>query len=131
MGSPPMVTPKAKVSRVSLAVACASACALGLVAVPIAPAHAADTITAADQPYFAYYHLDQARAKGYTGQGVTIAMIDGPVETSAPELSGAAIVDNSPCSIEKAPEATAHGTSTAALLVARDYGVVPDATLHA
>lgn len=126
-----MVTLNRQMLRVSLAVVCASACALGLVAVPVAPAHAADTITAADQPYFAYYHLDQARAKGYTGQGVTIAMIDGPVETSAPELAGASIVDNSPCSIEKAPEATAHGTSTAALLVARDYGVAPDATLHA
>lgn len=131
MGPPPMVTANRQMLRVSLTVACASACALGLVAVPAAPARAADTITAADQPYFAYYHLDQARAKGYTGQGVTIAMIDGPVETSAPELAGASIVDNSPCSIEKAPEATAHGTSTAALLVARDYGVAPDATLHA
>ena len=131
MGPSPMVTLNRQMLRVSLAVVCASACALGLVAVPVAPAHAADTITAADQPYFAYYNLDQARAKGYTGQGVTIAMIDGPVETSAPELAGASIVDNSPCSIEKAPEATAHGTSTAALLVARDYGVAPDATLHA
>ena len=131
MGPSPMVTLNRQMLRVSLAVVCASACALGLVAVPVAPAHAADTITAADQSYFAYYHLDQARAKGYTGQGVTIAMIDGPVETSAPELAGASIVDNSPCSIEKAPEATAHGTSTAALLVARDYGVAPDATLHA
>lgn len=131
MGPSPMVTLNRQMLRVSLAVVCASACALGLVAVPVAPAHAADTITAADQPYFAYYHLDQARAKGYTGQGVTIAMIDGPVETSAPELAVASIVDNSPCSIEKAPEATAHGTSTAALLVARDYGVAPDATLHA
>ena len=131
MGPSPMVTLNRQMLRVSLAVVCASACALGLLAVPAAPAHAADTITAADQPYFAYYHLDQARAKGYTGQGVTIAMIDGPVETSAPELAGASIVDNSPCSIEKAPEATAHGTSTAALLVARDYGVAPDATLHA
>ena len=131
MGPSPMVTLNRQMLRVSLAVVCASACALGLVAVPVAPAHAADAITAADQPYFAYYHLDQARAKGYTGQGVTIAMIDGPVETSAPELAGASIVDNSPCSIEKAPEATAHGTTTAALLVARDYGVAPDATLHA
>ena len=131
MGPPSMVTRYRSTMRASLTAVCASACALALVAVPAAPARASDTITAADQPYFAYYHLDQARAKGYTGQGVTIAMIDGPVETTAPELSGASIIDNSPCSIEKAPEATAHGTSTAALLVARDYGVVPDATLHA
>ena len=43
----------------------------GAIALPAAPAHAADPITAAEQPYFAYYHLDQARAKGYTGEGVT------------------------------------------------------------
>ena len=63
----------------------------GAIALPAAPAHAADPITAADQPYFAYYKLDQARAKGYTGKGVTIALIDGEVDTSAPELAGATI----------------------------------------
>ena len=31
-------------------------------------------ITAADQAYFSYYHLDAARAKGYTGKGITIAI---------------------------------------------------------
>ena len=131
MGPSPMVTRYRSTVRASLTTVCASTLAIAVTTLPVEPANAADTITAADQPYFAYYHLDQARAKGYTGQGVTIAMIDGPVETSAPELAGASIVDNSPCSIEKAPEATAHGTSTAALLVARDYGVAPDATLHA
>lgn len=48
--------------------ASALALAAGATALPSGPAQAADTITAADQPYFAYYHLDQARAKGYTGQ---------------------------------------------------------------
>ena len=85
MGPPPMVTPNRQMLRVSLAVACSSVCALGLVAVPAVPTRAADTITAADQPYFSYYHLDQARAKGYTGEGVTVAMIDGPVDV---ELEG-------------------------------------------
>ncbi len=42
------------------------------------------TITAADQTYFAYYHLDQARERPL-GQGVTIAILDGEVDTSAPE----------------------------------------------
>ena len=129
MGSPPMVSPKYKVSRVLLAVVCASACALGVVAVPVAPAHAADTITAADQPYFSYYHLDQARAKGYTGAGVTIAMIDGPVDTSRPELAGATVLDKSPCQINTADDSRRHGTEIASILVARDYGVAPQATL--
>ena len=130
MGSPPMVSPKYKVSRVLLAVVCASACALGVVAVPVAPAHAADTITAADQPYFSYYHLDQARAKGYTGAGVTIAMIDGPVDTSRPELAGATVLDKSPCQIKPDDDSRRHGTEIASILVARDYGVAPQATLY-
>lgn len=130
MGSPPMVTTKHKAMRISLAVACASAFALGLVAVPAAPAHAADTITAADQPYFAYYHLDQARAKGYTGAGVTIAMIDGPVDTSRPELAGATVLDKSPCQIKPDDGSRRHGTEVASILVARDYGVAPQATLY-
>ena len=65
--------------------------AAGITTLPTTPAQADNAITAADQPYFSYYHLDQARAKGYTGKGVTIAMIDGPVETAAAELKGASI----------------------------------------
>ena len=66
-------------------------------------------ITAADQAYYSYYHLDSARAKGYTGAGVTIAIIDGSVDTSVPELAGANITDKSPCSVtsSSATEATA------------------------
>ena len=69
-----------------LAGACAMTLALaaGAIVLPAVPAHAADPITAADQSYFAYYHLDQARAKGYTGKGVTIALIDGEVDTTVP-----------------------------------------------
>ncbi|MCQ5272280.1 S8/S53 family peptidase [Schaalia odontolytica] len=129
MGSPPMVTSKYKVSRVPLAVACASACALGLAVVPAAPARAADTITAADQPYFAYYHLDQARAKGYTGEGVTVAMIDGPVDVESPELSSARITDKSPCTVNASVESKSHGTAVASVLVADGYGVAPKISL--
>ena len=129
MGSPPMVSPKYKVSRVLLAVVCASACALGVVAVPVAPAHAADTITAADQPYFSYYHLDQARAKGYTGEGVTVAMIDGPVAIESPELSSARIADKSPCTVNASAESKSHGTAVASVLVADGYGVAPEISL--
>ena len=70
--------------RSSIVVFAGVVLAVGSLVGPAAPAHAADPITAADQPYFTYYHLDQARAKGYTGSGVTIAMIDGQVDTSIP-----------------------------------------------
>ena len=134
MGSSPMVTtnPAAALRRqLRLAGACAMTLArgAGAIALPTAPAQAADPITAAEQPHFAYYHLDQARAKGYTGKGVTIALIDGKVDTTAPELAGATIVDKSPCTVHSSPYSQSHGTAMASLLVSKEYGVAPDATL--
>ena len=105
------------------------ALAAGAIALPAAPAHAADPITAADQSYFAYYHLDQARTKGYTGKGVTIALIDGEVDTTAPELAGATIIDKSPCTVHSSTQSKSHATAVASLLVSKAYGVAPDATL--
>ena len=126
-----MTTSPKRHRRLRLAGACAMSLALaaGAIALPAAPAHAADPITAADQSYFAYYHLDQARAKGYTGKGVTIALIDGKVDTTAPELAGATIVDKSPCTVRSSPQSMTHGTAMASLLVSKEYGVAPDATL--
>ena len=117
--------------RLRFAGVCAMTLALaaGAIALPAAPAHAAEPITAADQPHFAYYHLDQARAKGYTGKGVTIALIDGEVDTSAPELAGATIIDKSPCTVRSSVYSKSHGTAIASLLVSKTYGVAPDATL--
>ena len=112
----------------------ASGCALALAGTALAatPTRADDRqITAADQSYFSYYHLDAARAKGYTGKGVTIALIDGKVDTSVPELAGANVVDKSPCAINGSNESASHGTGIASLLVSQDYGIVPDATLLA
>ena len=106
----------------------ALALAVGAVAVAPSSARADDTITTQD--YFSYYKLDQARAKGYTGKGVTIAMIDGPVDTSAPELAGANITDKSRCTVNTDNESRTHGTAIASLLVSKDYGFLPDATLH-
>ena len=117
--------------RNSVAVAAVGALAAGIVSIPATPAHAADAITAADQAYFSYYHLDAARQKGYTGKGVTIALIDGPVDTSAPELAGANITDKSRCTIEASPAEDRHGTDMATLLVSPYTGVAPDATLYA
>lgn len=107
------------------------ALAAGIVSIPAAPAHAADTITAADQAYFSYYGLDRARAKGYTGEGVTIAMIDGKVNTSVPELAGANITVKTPCTINSSPAVETHGTGVASILVSSAYGIAPDSTLLA
>ena len=115
--------------RSSIVVFAGVVLAVGSLVGPAAPAHAADPITATDQPYFTYYHLDQARAKGYTGSGVTIAMIDGQVDTSIPELNGATITSKPQCTIHSSPDVTSHGTGTAAILISPTYGVAPGAAL--
>ena len=117
--------------RNSVAVAAVGVLAAGIVSIPAAPAHAADTITAADQAYFSYYGLDRARAKGYTGEGVTVAMIDGKVTTSIPELAGANITVKTPCTINSSSAVETHGTGVASILVSADYGVAPKASLLA
>ena len=110
---------------------CATLALTGIaIGYPLTPTQADDRqITAADQAYYSYYHLDSARAKGYTGAGVTIAIIDGSVDTSVPELAGANITDKSPCTIHATPDLTSHGTAIASMLVSNSYGIVPDATL--
>lgn len=132
MGPAPMVKPR-RARRQSRRAWGASAAALviaaGVTTLPTTPAQADNTINAADQPYFAYYHLDQARAKGYTGKGVTIAMIDGPVETAAAELTGASIQEREMCTIDSSLASKSHGTSVASVLVSGSYGVAPEATL--
>ena len=118
-----------RAARVLIAAACALALSVGAVAVSPSSARADDTITTQD--YFSYYKLDQARAKGYTGQGVTIAMIDGTVDTSAPELAGANITVKTPCTYKEDNASRTHATAIASILVSKNYGVAPDATLIA
>ena len=118
-----------RAARVLTTAACALALSVGALAVAPGPAHADDTITT--QEYFSYYKLDQARAKGYTGKGVTIAMIDGTVDTSAPELAGANITVKTPCPYKEDNASKTHATAIASILVSKNYGVAPDATLIA
>ena len=118
-----------RAARVLTTAVCALALSVGAVAVVPSSARADDTITTQD--YFSYYKLDQARAKGYTGKGVTIAMIDGPVDTSAPELAGASITVKTPCEYEASQASRTHATAIASILVSKNYGVAPDATLIA
>ena len=117
-----------RAARALTTAASALALAAGALTLAPAPAHAADPITT--QEYFSYYGFDAAREKGYTGKGMTIALIDGPVDTSAPELAGATIVDKSRCTIEASPAEARHGTDMATILVSPLTGVAPEATLH-
>ena len=126
-----MTTSPMRHRRLRLAGACTVTLALaaGAIALPAAPAHAADPITANEQTFYAYYKLDQARSKGYTGKGVTIALLDGEINTAAPELAGATIIDKSPCTVTSGPFSKSHGTALASLLVSKAYGAAPEAIL--
>ena len=106
----------------------ALALAIGVLTLAPASAHADDAVPS--QEYFSYYHLDAARQKGYTGKGVTIAFIGGPVDTSDPALSGANITDKSRCTIQDGPKGLRHSTDMAIILVSPYTGVAPDATLY-
>jgi hypothetical protein len=113
-----------------------SACALaaGIVVapiVPVAPARAEDhKITAADEAYFSRYSLASLHAQGYTGEGVIIAVIDGYIDTSIPELQGADIQDKTPCTVNTDQDSNDHATYIAQFLVAPDFGVAPGATIY-
>ena len=117
-----------RAARALTTAASALALAVGALALAPAPAHADDAVPS--QEYFSYYHLDAARQKGYTGKGVTIALIDGTVNTNDPALSGANITDKSRCTIQDSPKALRHGTDMAIILVSPYTGVAPDATLY-
>ncbi len=117
-----------RAARALTTAASALALAAGALTLAPAPAHAADPITT--QEYFSYYGFDAAREKGYTGKGITIALFDGPVDTSAPELAGANITDKSRCTVNDSPDGVRHATDMATLLVSPYTGVAPDATLY-
>ena len=107
-----------------------SALALAVGALTVVPAPAQADDAAPTQEYFSYYHLDSARAKGYTGKGVTIALIGSPVDTSNTALQGAKVTDKSRCTVESTPEGIRHSTDMAIILVSSKNGVAPDATLN-
>ncbi|WP_304025650.1 S8/S53 family peptidase [Rothia mucilaginosa] len=118
-----------RAARALTTAACALALSVGVLAVSPSSARADDTITTQD--YVSYYKLDQARAKGYTGKGVTIAMIDGTVDTSVPELAGANITVKTPCPYKEDNASKTHATAIASILVSKNYGLAADATLIA
>lgn len=107
-----------------------SALALAVGALTLAPAPTLADDAVPSQEYFSYYYLDSAREKGFTGKGVTIALIGGPVDTTDPALKGASITDKSRCTIEASPSEARHSTDMAIILVSPVTGVAPDATLY-
>lgn len=89
-------------------------------------AHADDTIRS--QEYVQVMGLDVLKEEGLDGSGVTIAVIDDPIDTSVPELASADITTTNVCDVGLA--SPRHGTAVVSLLASPDYGWAPKATFH-
>lgn len=121
----------ARLARRCSGVAVAGSLAVAALVVPAAPASAARIpITADEQDYYSYYHLGQLRASGYTGRGVTIGLLDGPVNWKIPELQGADMQYMSRCDVESSDDSWEHGTVIAQVMVAPEFGIAPEARLN-
>lgn len=103
-------------ARVGSAVVLAAALALAG-----SPAGAVDEITTQD--YVAALGVAKEAAAGYTGEGVSIAVIDGPADTTVPELAGADITVTPMCDYTATPDSRSHATAMVSILAARGYGV--------
>ena len=112
-------------------VALAGTLAVAALVVPAAPASADATITANEQTFYGYYRLDAIHSSGYTGEGVTIALVDGPINTQIPELAGARIQSYSPCTVGSQDKYWDHGTVIAQVISSPQFGVAPGANLRA
>ncbi|WP_207382318.1 hypothetical protein [Schaalia georgiae] len=75
------------------------------------------------QEYVAALGVANEAAAGYTGEGVSIAVIDGPADTTVPELAGADITVTPMCDFTASPDGRSHGTAMVSILAARGYGV--------
>ena len=109
--------PRQGLGRASAAVVLAAA--LALAGAP--GAVAVDEITT--QEYVAALGVDNEAAAGYTGEGVNIAVIDGPADTTVPELAGADITVKPMCDYTPSPGSRSHATAMVSILAARGYGV--------
>jgi hypothetical protein len=106
------------------------AMAIGLIAtglaLPAAPlAHAEYTIPT--QWYVETTGLAGLKAKGFDGTGVKIAIIDGGLDTTVPELRGANIKVVKPCTDPSTPKGISHGTAITSILASPNYGWAPKA----
>ena len=118
-GAAPAATLGRAGSALALAASLALAGAPGAVAV--------DEITT--QEYVGPLGVDKEAAAGYTGEGVNIAVIDGPADTTVPELAGADITVKPMCDYTASPDSRSHATGMVSILAARGYGVARGARI--
>ena len=75
------------------------------------------------QEYVSVTGLDQLKAEGFDGTGVTIAVIDGNIDPTVPELVGADIDVKASCTSKGA----SHGTGVLSILADPIWGWAPKA----
>lgn len=114
---------RARFARAALTLGLALAWAGGLGPVP----EAVSAGTIRTQPYTGVVGLDTLRERGLDGTGVTIAVIDGPADTSVPELRSSDVTVRDYCKAPASRKHVAHGTAVTSLLASPDYGWAPGA----
>ena len=114
-----------RAKRLAAVLAAAGSMCVGLVTGAV-PAFAAPITT---QPYLDTVGITQLHAQGLDGTGVKIALIDGPVDTSVPELQGVTVVKKAFCDVDYVPSSVAHATEIASILASPGYGWAPKATI--
>ena len=90
-------------------------------------ARADDEITT--QGYVGPLGVDKEAAAGFTGKGIKIGVIDGPADTSVPELQGANVTVKPMCTFTDSDEGRSHATAMVSILAARGYGVARGAEI--
>ena len=81
------------------------------------------------QDYVDALGLGEGIASGSLGAGVGIGVIDGPADTSVPELAGADVTVRPMCDYTASDMSRSHGTAVVSVLAARGYGVARGARI--
>ena len=100
---------------------------VGLCVAGVPGARAVDEITT--QGYVGPLGVDKEVAAGFTGKGIKIGVVDGPADTSVPELQGANVTVKEMCSYTPTDESRSHATAMVSILAARGYGVARGAEI--
>ena len=81
------------------------------------------------QDYVDALGLGEGIASGSLGAGVGIGVIEGPADTSVPELAGADVTVKPMCDFTPTDESRSHATAVVSVLAARGYGVARGARI--